>query len=163
MAKEKISELDAAATLDGTELVPVVQDGETVQTTAQDIADLAGSSGVITQTVTGTAETPIIIYADIPVGTHLFTLTWKAVCTVQGNGTTVEGEGLFNISLVPATSSAVNASWNDLLSPAIEDASFANSNWDIDVNGGDLRFLFTPPSSAGSTTQIVVSVKVEVL
>lgn len=44
MAKEKISELTAAATLDGTELVPVVQDGETVRTTTQGIADLGGAS-----------------------------------------------------------------------------------------------------------------------
>lgn len=34
--------LDAAATLDGTELIAVIQDGEPVQTTAQDIADLGG-------------------------------------------------------------------------------------------------------------------------
>lgn len=42
MAKIKISELDAAAALDGTEEIPIVQDGETVKTTAQDIADLGG-------------------------------------------------------------------------------------------------------------------------
>lgn len=39
----KISELGAASTLDGAELVPVVQDSATVQTTTQDIADLAQS------------------------------------------------------------------------------------------------------------------------
>lgn len=37
----KISELEAAATLTGAELVPVVQGGETVETTTQAIADLA--------------------------------------------------------------------------------------------------------------------------
>jgi hypothetical protein len=37
MADKKISELTAAAALDGTELVPIVQGGETVRTTAQDI------------------------------------------------------------------------------------------------------------------------------
>lgn len=42
MAKEKISELTAAGALTGAELVPVVQDGETLRTTAQDIADLGG-------------------------------------------------------------------------------------------------------------------------
>ena len=45
MAKEKISELTAAGALTGAELVPVVQGGETVQTTAQDIADLGGGGG----------------------------------------------------------------------------------------------------------------------
>lgn len=39
---KKISQLTAAATLTGTELLPIVQGGITVQTTAQDIADLAG-------------------------------------------------------------------------------------------------------------------------
>jgi len=65
MAKEKISELTAAATLDGTELVPVVQDGETVRTTTQDIADLGGASylkyvALLTQTGTG-APTAIVL------------------------------------------------------------------------------------------------------
>lgn len=45
MADVKISELDAAAALDGTELVPIVQDGVTVKATAQDIADLGGGGG----------------------------------------------------------------------------------------------------------------------
>ncbi len=49
MAKEKISELDAAGTLDGTELVPVVQGGDTVRTTTQNIANtkmLTGSAAL---------------------------------------------------------------------------------------------------------------------
>ena len=47
MAKQKYSEfadaLDAAATLDGTEPVVIIQDGLPVQTTTQDIADLGGA------------------------------------------------------------------------------------------------------------------------
>lgn len=48
MADKKISALDPAATLTGTELVPVVQSGVTVRVTAQAIADLAsvGSAGM---------------------------------------------------------------------------------------------------------------------
>ena len=41
MANIKISELTAAGALTGTELIEIVQDGTNVQTTAQDIADLA--------------------------------------------------------------------------------------------------------------------------
>ena len=41
MANVKISQLDAAAALTGTEELPIVQDGATVKTTTQDIADLA--------------------------------------------------------------------------------------------------------------------------
>ena len=42
MANKKISQLTAAAALTGTEILPIVQGGVTVQTTAQDIADLGG-------------------------------------------------------------------------------------------------------------------------
>lgn len=52
MANVKISGLPTGAALDGTELVPVVQGGVTIQTTSQDIADLAagGVTSVNTQT-----------------------------------------------------------------------------------------------------------------
>jgi hypothetical protein len=46
MANKKISQLTAAATLTGTELLPIVQGGVTVQTTAQDIADLGGGGAL---------------------------------------------------------------------------------------------------------------------
>jgi hypothetical protein len=42
MANKKISQLTVAAPLTGTELLPIVQGGVTVQATAQNIADLAG-------------------------------------------------------------------------------------------------------------------------
>lgn len=45
MANLKISQLSAAGTLDGTELVEVVKGGSNVQTTAQAIADLGGGGG----------------------------------------------------------------------------------------------------------------------
>jgi hypothetical protein len=44
MADKKISELTAAGALAGTEDVPIVQGGETVRTTVQDIADLFDAS-----------------------------------------------------------------------------------------------------------------------
>ena len=45
MADKTISDLDAAAGLDGTEVVELEQDGDSVQCTAQDIADLATGGG----------------------------------------------------------------------------------------------------------------------
>lgn len=48
MGKSKISELGSASTLDGTELVPVVQGGVTVRSTATAIAALGGGGGGIT-------------------------------------------------------------------------------------------------------------------
>jgi len=61
---KKISQLTSAASLTGTEVLPIVQNGQTVNTTVQDVVDLAGvpykiyttriltdMSGVITQTI----------------------------------------------------------------------------------------------------------------
>jgi len=45
MAEIKISELTSGSALDGTEIVPIVQDGSTVKVTTQDIADLGGGGG----------------------------------------------------------------------------------------------------------------------
>ena len=50
MANVKISQLGSAATLTGTEALPIVQSGSTLQTTVQDIANLAGGGGVGTVT-----------------------------------------------------------------------------------------------------------------
>lgn len=47
MSQVKISELGSAEPLDGTEVVPIVQDGTTVKVTTQDIADLGGGGGGI--------------------------------------------------------------------------------------------------------------------
>jgi hypothetical protein len=47
MAEIKISELTSGSTLDGTEVVPIVQSGATVKVTTQDIADLGGGGGGI--------------------------------------------------------------------------------------------------------------------
>jgi len=57
MAKVKISDLDDAATLDGTELVELEQAGTSVKCTTQDIADLGGGGylkyvALLTQTGT---------------------------------------------------------------------------------------------------------------
>lgn len=53
----KISELTAAAALDGTEELPVVQSGATVRATAQDIADLGGGGWSKVADVPGTSLT----------------------------------------------------------------------------------------------------------
>jgi len=42
----KISELPSSSALDGSEIVPIVKDGVTSQTTTQEIADLGTSGGV---------------------------------------------------------------------------------------------------------------------
>ena len=57
MANKKISQLTAAAPLTGTELLPIVQDGVTVQTTAQDVADLAGAPYLVFTALLSQSET----------------------------------------------------------------------------------------------------------
>ena len=81
MAKVTISGLPLAATLDGTELVELEQDGGSVKCTTQDIADLGGASylkyvALLTQTGT-----------DAPVATVLEnTLGGTVVWTRSGAG-----------------------------------------------------------------------------
>ena len=45
MANKKISQLQTVSELDGTEVLPIVQDGTTKKVTAQAIADLGGAGG----------------------------------------------------------------------------------------------------------------------
>jgi len=73
----KISELPDIGTLDGTELVPIVKDGVTSQTTTQEIADLSGGSG------SGTSLTDTITAGENLVENDLVYLStdgkyWKA-------------------------------------------------------------------------------------
>lgn len=81
MADQKISDMDAAATLDGTELVESVQSGVNVQTTTQDIADLGGGGGdVATDTIFDTkgdlvAATGADAAVKVPAGTNGHVLT----------------------------------------------------------------------------------------
>lgn len=65
---KKISELNAAASLTGSELVAVVQSGETVKTTAQDIADLATGGDVeLLETVVTVNTASILTLFSTPI------------------------------------------------------------------------------------------------
>ena len=57
MANKKISELTSSAPLTGAELLPLVQGGETLKTTAQDIADLGGGGGLFEEGTGGATST----------------------------------------------------------------------------------------------------------
>ncbi len=88
MAKVTISDLTAAATLDGTELVELEQDGASVQCTTQDIADLGGGASylkyvaLLTQTGTDAPVATVlentlggtVVWTRDDVGTYLGTL-----------------------------------------------------------------------------------------
>ena len=85
MADKKISQLTAAAALTGSEPIPTVQGGVTVQTTAQDIADLAaGVSISITKTK---AEIDALITANGLVAGAMYQITGVHP-TLYDDGTT---------------------------------------------------------------------------
>lgn len=62
---KKISQLDAASPLSGTELVPVVQDGQTKKVTAQAIADLGGGGGGDVASVNGQTGVVVLDHEDV--------------------------------------------------------------------------------------------------
>jgi hypothetical protein len=106
MAKVKISDLDDAAALDGTELVELEQDGGSVKCTTQDIADLGGGGAsylkyvaLLSQTGTNAPVATVlentlggtVVWAYVETGVYSATLanaftTGKTVVFLTGNG-----------------------------------------------------------------------------
>ncbi len=93
MTDKKISQLDAAATLGGTEMVEVVQNGVNVRTTAMALAGLGGSSAVVTYkysysfAVDGGATGTIVLRQStggLPTG-FIVQTAWIDVLTVLGS------------------------------------------------------------------------------
>jgi hypothetical protein len=68
MADSKISDLGAASALVGTELVPIVQGGNTKKITTQDIADLGGGGGGAVDSVNGAIGVVVLDSDDIAEG-----------------------------------------------------------------------------------------------
>jgi len=103
MADKKISELLEADPLDGTEDLPIVQDGVTVRCSTQDIADIAiktvkvslTSSEILALNTTpkvliaapGSGKVIRVISAQMRVVFNTQAYTTNVVCAVQYNGT----------------------------------------------------------------------------
>lgn len=94
MAEVKISDLTAGTTLDGTELVPIVQGGTTVKMTTQDIADLGGGGGVrkyvntTLQSASASAETLVGSYL-IPANTFAANGSFEIALKVGSSSGTI--------------------------------------------------------------------------
>jgi len=137
MADKKITELPISTTLDGTEIVPIVQGGVTSQATTQDIADLGGGSQDL-QSVTDAGNTTTNdIQFDTGVGILLdntsrlregtidagyggakgiaqicavgYELKWESgsLYVMDGNGTHIR-HTLYNFSSVPSITEDIN-------------------------------------------------------
>lgn len=101
MADIKISQLSSASGLTGTEVVPVVQSGSTVKTTAQDIANLGGG-GYTELTGTLTAGSTSLTLSDASIETtstiDIYTTTFgvnptNVVVTTGSVAMTFESQG----------------------------------------------------------------------
>lgn len=94
MADKKISALDPAATLTGTELIPVVQGGVTTRVTAQAIADLGtvGSAGMVNL---------------VPDGIYPGTLPTGVAVTNPLNDGFIFPHSLMDLQLIPGYGDAV--------------------------------------------------------
>lgn len=127
----KISELTSGTTLDGTEVLPIVQDGATVKITAQDVADLASSSGAVWGGITG----------DITDQTDLVTALNLKVDAVPGKGL------------------SANDFTNTLKTKldGIQDGAQVNVNADWNATSGDAQILNKPtiPATIGDMTKAV--------
>jgi len=137
MADKRITELPSSVTLDGTEIVPIVQGGVTSQATTQDIADLGGGSQDL-QSVTDAGNTTTNdIQFDAGVGILLdntsrlregtidagyggakgiaqicavgYELKWESgsLYVMDGNGTHIR-HTLYNFSSVPSITEDIN-------------------------------------------------------
>lgn len=98
MADKKISELDAAAALDGSELLETVQAGDNVKATAQQLAALAKAikitSTIASNTIMPDADTDIVRGLGLSAGLTIANPSadpvdgWGMVAYLEDNGTT---------------------------------------------------------------------------
>lgn len=115
MANKKISELNVAGALTGLELVEVVQGGQNVKSTTQDIADLASPSGAVSS-VNGQTGAVSLVASNIPVtpvGGIIATDVQAALAELDGEISAIPSASnvrrrlgeIFNKTLVAADSS----------------------------------------------------------
>jgi hypothetical protein len=147
MPNKKISQLNTGSTLDGTELVPIVQGGITKKVTAQDIADLGGAVETVTGTNVDNTDplNPVVLEQTTVGGENIETKNNKG----QPDGY-VELDSLNRI-LFPAQA-------NPSVKSIIRNINTTSKNYIFPDNNGTIALTSDIPSSiiASPTTQVAV-------
>lgn len=121
MSDKKISQLTAAAPLTGTEIVPLVQSGQTVSATAQDIADLGGGGTIPKRLTLRVRQANGNDNLDILVISNTTGYTFSGLTrTTAGGGTVI----LFNLV---STTPFLNGQYINILPTVVRDNSGVKS------------------------------------
>lgn len=155
MSNTKISQLSSAAALDGTEEVPIVQSGETVKTTTQDIADLGGGGSLgysvykASMSQSGTSNPTVNVFENTIGGASE---TWTRTATGDYYTDTTVAFDVSKIFLpfngLPANNTAQYAFFND------EGLPSALLQYRFSDNGGNLRITINFFDGAGNPQDI---------
>lgn len=143
----KISELPAASTLDGSELLEIVQTGSSKQTTAQDIADLGGGGStpgiddVLAVGQAGTADRTID-YTGFNLTTTANTHTFNV--PVPGGLFSVIGNGSNYLSFLPrgGFSASIADPTGDIKSALVFGIDETSSNFELQLYFDDNRAVY---------------------
>lgn len=135
MSDKKISQLTAAAPLTGTEIVPLVQSGQTVSATAQDIADLGGGGAAYTTYVAVVTQSG----TSAPVEETVFENTLGGPSPVWGR----TSPGNFNIqhpSFLVSKTYVIGSFRNPAMTGIVENIFGCSTDGTVSWGGSDATF-----------------------
>lgn len=144
MANKKISQLTGASTpLTGTEELAIVQGGQTLKATAQDIADLGGASYKVYTAEVAMSDGSATVFEN----TLGATITWTATSGQISTGTVGGLIGQNNV-YVQVSSSTPSGS------PNIVSGAFTPSPWNVLIKQTDNAGV------ADSTQKVFVEIRI---
>lgn len=161
MADSKVTDLTAASTpLSGTEVVYLVQAGNDVQATAQDVADLAAPVwGGIGGTLSNQTDLQAALDAKAPTANPTFTGTVQ-VTTLQADtsaGLLIESDNGTDVALFGAGGGSNSTFYGGVnISGAVAVTSTSASAFTVGANGATNPALLVDASTASSVTGLQV-------
>lgn len=174
MADQKISAMPSAATLTGSELVPLVQSGANVQATIDDVKAFKNAYGAFSDSSdqTGSVSTGTAMIFDA-------TDIADGVTLVSGTRLTVPNDGIYNLQFSAQLKNTANTqedatiwfringvdvakSATQITVPARKSASifgYAVAAWNIflDMNAGDYAEIIWLPTATSVTVETLPS------